>query len=292
MLGVALAAIALGAVVVAPASAASGNDVVEIKNVAYGECLQAAQEQHGSPLIVACDGGADQRWEVIPVAGGRQLLRNVTSKDCLSETYGSYYCDDEGVHSFAAILPQPSGAVRIKLSDGERYLSGFTWSSGARDAWYQPLRDYDEQLWQVRAVGTAAPLPDTKGEVVRISSVQFDYYGCVSLTNGTGLTNSPCADVPEQKFQRIELPDGRTALQSLANGKCVTVREGQSISLDVASNCSPEDVRQLWTIEPTRTGAARVRQSADGQLLTPGSNWVFLYAQQTGAWQLWNLLPA
>ncbi len=39
MLSVAPAAIALGAVPAAPASAATGNDIIEIKNVALGDCL-------------------------------------------------------------------------------------------------------------------------------------------------------------------------------------------------------------------------------------------------------------
>ncbi len=292
MLSVALAAIALGAVTVAPASAATGNDIVEIKNVAYGECLQAGQEPHASPVVVACSGASSQRWEVIPVDGGRQLLRNLASRECLSEMFAAYYCDDQGVDEFAAVLPHASGAVRIKFGDGDRYLTGFTWSDGRRDAWYPSFREHDEQLWQVRNVGTTPPPADTAGQVVRIRAVNFVEHGCISLTSGTRLVPVPCADSPEQKFQRVELGDGRTAFRSVVNDKCVAVRETQPMDLEVVSDCAPDNVRQQWSIEPTRTGAARIRQAAGDQLLTPGSGWVFLYPRQSYTWQLWELLPA
>ncbi|MET9628772.1 hypothetical protein ABZX92_15040 [Lentzea sp. NPDC006480] len=289
---VALVATALGAVIAAPASAAQeqGNRIIEIKNVAYGECLQTGEEVHASPLVVACSGAVGQQWEVIAVEGGRQLLRNLASRECLSERFASYYCDDQGVDEFAALVPEPSGAVRVKLGDGDRYLTGFAWPSGKRDAWYQPLGDRDDQRWQVREAGTR-PTPDTAGQVVRLVPVEGDKYPCAGVED-TRLVSVACADTPEQKFQRIEAGDGATLLRSVVSGKCVAVGPAGSFVPEVTSDCSPDEVLQKWSIEPTRAGSARIRQHSYAQYLTPGETGVFMYPRLSYTAQLWELVPA
>ncbi|SER12346.1 RICIN domain-containing protein [Lentzea albida] len=292
MLGVALAAIALGAAVVAPASAAGGNDVVEIRSTAHGQCLQAGEELHGRALIVACDGEADQRWEAVPVDGGTHLLRNLGNRSCLSAEFTTYYCDAQAVHEFTSFVPDTSGSVRVKLGEGEQYLTVFTWQSGEREAMVQGLRDSDEQRWQVRTVGTAAPLPDTSGQVVRLRAVEHDTYGCISLTGGTKVTTAPCADTPEQRFQRIELADGRTALRSVVTDKCVAPRQDQSTGLAAVLDCATDDVRQHWSFERTGTGAVLIRQSTGDRVITPSVGWLLLLPRQYDPWQHWDLLPA
>lgn len=289
---IALAAIALGAVTVAPASAAEGNQIVEIENVAYGQCLQPSTPQpHSQIAFGACAGASNQRWELIPVGGGKHLLRNLVSTECVTDKYGHYYCDDEEVTAQAEVVTRADGTTRFKF--GEEYLAGFTYSNGTRDAWITRFADTDEQRWRVRQVGTTTPV-DTTGQVVRIRAVNFASYGCISLTNGTKLTNTACADAPEQKFQRLELGAGRTALRSVASGKCVATRADLDSDFEVVSDCTPDDLRQQWTIEPTRTGAARIRQSAGEKLISPGTDWLFTYPRQRdiNTWQLWELQPA
>lgn len=292
MLSVALAAIALGAVTVAPASAATGNDIIEIRSVARGDCLQPDSAQpHAGPGAGACTGELSQRWEVIPVGEGRQLLRNLASTECLSEKYGSYYCDDEAADMRVELVPDGSGPVRLKIVD--EYLTGFTFSDGSRAFWFSGFSAGDEQRWQVRQVGRTTPPADTAGQVVNIRTVDFTY-GCLYQTTDNKLMplQLPCGKTDYQKFQRIELGNGRTALRGLANGKCVAASASQPLEIEVVSDCSPDDVRQQWSIEPTMTGAVRIREASGERLLTPGDGWVFLYPRQNNSWQLWELTAA
>ncbi|MFJ5988531.1 RICIN domain-containing protein [Lentzea sp. NPDC092896] len=290
LLSVALAAIALGAVMVAPASATTGNNIVEIRSMAYGECLQAGTEPHDTQ-IVACTGAEEQRWEVVLVDGNRHLLRNLANRECLSETFGFYWCDDELAHGFAVSMPDAPGAVRIRFGDGEAYLTALTWQNGERDVLIQSPTDRAEQRWLVRTVGMTQPLPDTSGQVVRIRAADGARFGCISLT-GSSLVPAPCTDSPAQKFQRIEAAGGRTALRSVANGKCVAVASAQAVVPEVVSDCVPGEVLQQWSIEPTKLGSARLRQVAADKFLTPGTGWMFLTTHWSDTWQQWELQPA
>lgn len=289
---VALAAIALGAVTVAPAGAAQdGNKIVEIENVAYGECLQpSTPAPHSQIAFGPCSGAPGQRWELIPVGGGKHLLRNLASAECVSDRYGHYYCDDEETTAQAELVTVADGTTRFKF--GEDYLAGFTWTDGRRDAWITGFADTGEQRWRVRQVGTTTP-SDTTGQVVRIRAVSFDY-GCIRVSDGVWpLPTGPCVNSQEEKFQRIELADGRTALRSVANGKCVAAKDGSQYDLEVRADCAPDDARQHFTIEPAKTGAVRIRHSADQRYLTPGSD-AHLAERERGAInmrQLWDLLP-
>ncbi|NUT52778.1 MAG: hypothetical protein HOV94_36650, partial [Saccharothrix sp.] len=103
----------------------------------------------------------------------------------------------------------------------------------------------------------------------------------------------PCVDSPEEKFQRIELADGRTALRSVANDKCVATKDGSQTYLEARADCAPDDARQQFTIEPTKTGAVRIRHSAGDRYFTPSAD-VYLRVRHPDLtmWQLWDLLPA
>jgi hypothetical protein len=290
-LSVALAAIALGAVTVAPVSAATGNDIIEIKNAAYGVCLQAEAQSYNSPGAGACTGARGQQWEVIPVSGGKTLLRNLESGECVSQLYGSYYCDDEAPDQSAELVSDKPGTVRVKF--GDWYIAGLTLADGSHTATKTYFHDGDEQRWVVRTVGTTTPPADTANQVVRIRSAESGT-GCIGLMNGAWLRTAPCSDAPEQKFQRIELGDGRTALRSTVSGKCVATQQNTTLETDVLSDCAPQEARQHWTIEPTRTGAARIRQSADDRYFTPVGENVYLTTRRLhlNTWQLWELMPA
>jgi hypothetical protein len=292
---VALVAIALGAVTVAPASAAEGNpaegnQIVEIENVAYGQCLQPlTPEPHSDIAFGDCTGAVDQRWELIGLGGGKHLLRNLASTECVSDRYGHFYCDDEEPEAQAELVPDVNGSTRFKFR--EEYLSGFTWDDGRRDTWITRFADTDEQRWRVRQVGTTTPV-DTTGQVVRIRTLDFGY-GCITVQASSRLRPVPCVNAPEEKFQRIELPNGSTALRSVASGKCVAAKAATGYDLEVVADCAPEDTRQHFTIEPAKTGAVRIRHSADQRYATPG-----FYAhlkermRDINTWQLWDLLPA
>jgi Cytolethal distending toxin A/C domain len=288
---IALVAIALGAVTVAPASAAQeGNQIVQIENVGFGQCLQpSTPEPHAQIAFGDCGGAVDQRWELIPVGGGKHLLRNLASNECVSDRYGHYYCDDEEVTAQAELVTAADGTTRFKF--GDEYLEGFAYQDGRRDVWITRFADTAVQRWRVRQIGTTTPV-DTTGKVVRIRTVN-DGYGCISLKNGSRIMPKPCANSEEEKFQRIELANGSTALRSTVNGKCVAAKEGSTLDLEVVADCTPDDSRQHLTIEQTKTGAARIRYTADQRYFTPAYE-VVLYPRQRdiNTWQLWELLPA
>ncbi|WP_394616388.1 hypothetical protein JNUCC0626_43110 [Lentzea sp. JNUCC 0626] len=292
LLSIALGAIALGAVMVAPAGAAEdGNKIIEIKSVLYGECVQADKTPHNT-TILPCDGSEAQQWEVVPVDGGRHLLRNVAlHRECLSEMYGFYRCDDEQPHGFITTEPAVSGSVRVKFGDSPEYLTALTWSNGERDVLITGFGEPAAQQWELRTVGTTEALPDTTGQVVRIRSAEASTYGCLSLS-GTRLLPVPCADVVEQKFQRIEV-DGKTAFRSVANGRCLSLGGASAVEPLVIGDCASGDVGQQWSIEPTRLGSARVRSALNTEFLTPGDGWVFVTDTRfSHTWQQWELVPA
>jgi hypothetical protein len=285
---VALVAIALGAVMVAPASAAQdGNDIIEITSAASGQCLQPGDaSEHPGLAVGTCTGEQRQRWEQIPVGGGH-LLRNLATRQCLDGRFSlaNWWCDDEATTQYGQFVPDASGTVRIKY--GELYADT---SSGV---WPRDLADTDHQRWRVRKTGTTTRA-DTTGQVVRIENVTNR--GCVSVRDGLFLEPKPCADVPEQKFQRVELGAGGTALRSVLTGKCVTWRSAASFSVNAVPDCDPADVKQQWTFETNKTGATRIRASADARYLTPASPSVLVYERQTSpnnnTWQSWYVTAA
>ena len=289
LLGIALSAIALGAVMVAPAGAAEdGNKIIEIRSVLYGECVQA--DGLHNTTILPCDGSAEQQWELVPADEGRHLLRNVANGDCLSQAYGFYYCEEDQPHSYVAMPLDPSGARRLEFGDDKAYLRALTWSDGERDVLISTWGEPTEQLWEVRSTGTKEPLPDSAGQVVRIRSAEARY-GCLSL-NGTRLLPVPCADTPQQKFQRIE-NNGKTAFRSVANGKCVSLSGPDGIEPEVTADCAPGEAGQHWSVEATRLGSARLLNAINNEFLTPGDGWVFVTDTRfSSTWQQWEMVPA
>ncbi|MFJ8961055.1 RICIN domain-containing protein [Lentzea sp. NPDC102401] len=261
MLSVVLAAIALGAVTAAPASAApEGNPIIEISSVAHGQCLQP-NPRDGLHELAACDDTPSQRFEQIPLGNDRHLLRNLGTRSCMDTTFGLWHdvCDDEAeTTQFAELVPDVAGTVRIKF--------GQVYADTTEGVWTWEFADTNHQRWRVRQTGTAVPV-DTAGQIVRIASVHDTSYGCVTPTGySSSVYHQPCADVPEQKFQRIEI-GGDTMLRNIASGKCVSAKHGGINAYEF--DCDPADAQQLWTFEPVRTGDFRIRQSSDQRYLMP-----------------------
>lgn len=285
MLSVALAAIALGAVTVAPASAApEGNPIIEISSVAHGQCLQP-DSGGGLHELAACDDTPRQRFEQIQLGDERFLLRNLGTRSCLDVTFGlwSDVCDDEAeTTQFAELVPDVADTVRIKF--------GQVYADTTEGVWTWEFADTDHQRWRVRQTGTTVPV-DTTGQIVRIASVH-DSYGCVTPTGySTSVYHQPCADVPEQKFQRIET-GGSTMLRNIASGKCLSAKHGGTNAYEF--DCDPADAKQLWTFEPVRTGDFRIRLSSDQRYLTPVGRelWIITRGGTYNTYESWTLSVA
>lgn len=273
MLSVALAAIALGAVTVAPASAAQeGNPIIEITSVARGTCLTLKVEpapEWPRVVMAACTGAPDQRWEQMPVGDGKIVLRSVTSRDCVQATASltNFWCDEKEPYQRAEIVADQDGTVLVEYNG--QYLDSS--SNEVNPYLNAKTTGSDHQRWRVRQTGTATPA-DTAGQVVRIEAVGLDY-GCLDVDGRSALKPTPCADVPGQRFQRIELGDGRTALRNLANGRCLHAEDGDEVIVDVLQECDAADTGQHWTFDRTAVGTYRVRSGE--RLLTPGDNHVW-----------------
>ncbi len=215
------------------------------------------------------------------------MLRNVATRECVDGelSLGSWWCDDEATSQFGQLVAEPSGAVRIKY--GELY------ADSSFGVWPRDFADTDHQRWQVRQTGTTTP-SDTAGQVVRIASVTNK--GCLGVRDGLFLEPKPCADVPAQKFQRIELGNGTTALRSVLTGNCVAVAGPSGFSVNAVPACDAADARQHWAFETNKTGATRLRVAADQRYLMPVSTMMVVYPRQTGhthnTWQSWDITTA
>ncbi|MEU0884686.1 hypothetical protein ABZ345_39355 [Lentzea sp. NPDC005914] len=270
MLSVALAAIALGAVTVAPASAAEGNPIIEITSVARGTCLQIEVDpapDRPRVVLADCTGAPDQRWEQIPVGDGRVILRNTTMRDCVEANFSltNFWCDEKSDYQHAELVADRDGTVRIKY--GDDYVDS---SSNDVNVYAEPMvADSDHQRWRVRQTGTTAPPADTAGQVVRLEAVALDY-GCLGVDGSSTPKSLPCADVAGQRFQRVELAGGGTALRSLANDKCLNAEAGAEAVVDALSECDIADTGQHWRFDRTAVGTYRVWSGE--RLLTPGDD--------------------
>ncbi|MFI6101595.1 RICIN domain-containing protein [Lentzea sp. NPDC051213] len=283
---VALVAIALGAVTVAPASAApEGNEIIEITSVASGQCLQLDRPgRYASPVLASCVEEPIQRWEKVPVGGKKYLLRNLENRQCPDESValGAWWCDDEAATQFVQLMADRAGTVRLLFGSG--------FADTTRGVQVKDFADTDEQRWRVRQTGTAPVPADTAGRVVRIASVEG--MGCIGVRAERQIEVTPCSDVPAQKFQRVELGNGSTALRSVLTGTCVATKLG---TVQLSPDCNPAAAEQGWTFEPNKTGATRIRMSAGQRYLTPmSSGEIYISARETeyNTWQSWEVTAA
>ncbi|TWP50258.1 hypothetical protein FKR81_21380 [Lentzea tibetensis] len=282
------AAFALTAVVAAPAQA-SGNEVVEIKNVAYGECLQLTEIRRAS--LAGCTGAAEQKWERVQLSDGHSAFRSLVSGDCL---YGYYSvdtddCDADEKSEFVELVPAAAGTVKLKFEKGFAEPGRYR---GWVDLGYESADD--GQLWRVRVLDeTAPPLPDTAGKAVRVRSIISEE--CISVS-AAPTTMATCANAPEETFQRIELGDGRFKLRS-TSGTCLGTFGGDWDKQDRWSECVPTDPTQEWLLETDQLGAHRIRSAPGGDLpyLVPTSEHrlsLFLDMLQGDNWLKWEITLA
>ncbi|MFS8103023.1 RICIN domain-containing protein [Lentzea alba] len=290
MLSVALAAIALGAVTVGPASAADGNPVIEITSAVDDKCVQIKFEpkpEQPRLVLADCTGAPEQRWEQMSVGGDKFVLRNLTHSGCVdtSVSLTHDYCDDLYEYQHGELIPDGADTVRIKYGDKHFEHNGFT------SVWGSRFKDTDHQRWRVRQVATTPPPADTAGQVVRMEVVGYDF-GCLGVEGVPALKPMPCADAPAQKFQRIELGDGGTALRSVVTGKCVEAEDGEEALVHALNDCDAAKAGQRWSVNRTAVGNFRI-QSGERHL-TPGGDTMAAMQRYGNAigWQTWYVTAA
>ncbi|MBM7859910.1 hypothetical protein JOD27_003716 [Lentzea nigeriaca] len=288
MLSIALAAIALGAVTVAPASAApEGNEIVEIKNVLEGLCLDFNEPATTRPALTACTGSATQQFERIPAADGRgEFLRSVGGRWCLDGTF-SYWialrgnCDtDKAGHRFE-LEPQPSGSVKLK-NQGE-FIDAWSWR-GRGELTMETPNSTGYQDWQIRRVGVA-PKPELAA-VVRPKSAGWGK--CVA-EDGPVARITACGTTQRETYQRLDAGDGKVALRNSSSGRCLSTDEYYEVDL---VNCATGARDQQWTLVADELGRHRVRSELTGNYLEETDGLAKAYPYYQGLWQKWELTAA
>ncbi|GGU36882.1 hypothetical protein GCM10010178_31300 [Lentzea flava] len=288
MLSVALAAIALGAATVAPASAApEGNKIVEIKNVLEGLCLDFAEAGSTRPSLTTCTGAATQLFERVPAADGRgEFLRNVGDRWCLDGTF-SYWialrsnCDtDQAGHRFE-LEPQPSGSVKLK-NQGE-FVDAWSWRSRGELTMEIP-NSAGYQDWQIREVGVAR-----KPELTAVVRPKSAGWGKCLTEDGPVARITSCSTLPRETYQRLDAGDGKVALRSSSSGKCLSTNEYYEVNL---VNCAPGARDQQWALVADEFGRYRVRSELTGNYLEETDGLAKAYPYYGGLWQKWDLTAA
>lgn len=284
MLSVALAAIALGAVTVAPASAApEGNKIVEIKSVADGLCLDFSRTDTSQAGMSACTGGAAQQFERIPAAGGGSYLRNLGDGRCLdgyaSDVLEHRCAHDETGQRFQEV-PDADGTVKLSTSTrfGTRYLDSVLFASDG-ELIMIGASTRTSQRWVVREVGVVPP--PQLGAVVKLRHAQEGT--CVADSVEYINELKPCATAPG--FERIDAGAGQVALRSQATGKCLTMWGTSAVLLE---DCDTAAAAQQWTLTGDELGNYTVSNA--GRYLMPHGNHVVVFDEYSSTliqrWQL------
>ena len=245
MLGVALVATALGAVVAAPAGAAAeGNQIVEIRSVAEGRCLDFDRQPTESllPSLNACSGAPTQLFERIVSASGGEYLRNTGDHRCLDGASWIAFrqsCDTAVPAQRFELAPDAAGTVKLKT--GGKAVD--TYHYGARgELSMQAPYAIPTQQWQVRQVGVA-PKAELAA-VVRLRSAGT-FPKCVAESGATtALTN--CDAPGREAFQRVDAGAGKVALRNTASGKCLSNRDYHEVTL---TDCATDVRAQQWTLD-------------------------------------------
>ncbi|WP_112273191.1 RICIN domain-containing protein [Lentzea terrae] len=267
MLSVALAAIALGAVMVAPASAApEGNKIVEIKSAAEGLCLDFSRTDTPYAGLGACTGSAAQQFERIPTATG-SYLRNVGDGRCLDGYRVSVVekrCEPDITGQRFQEVPDSDGAVRLSAT-GQK---GTTFLDSVLFPLYGELAMSDDparptQRWFVREVGTVPP--PQLATVVKVRHAEQDI--CLSDSQKYMNELKPCDTAPG--FERIDAGNGLVALRSQASGKCLALFRSEYVWLQT---CAVSSAAQQWKLSDDELGNYTV--SNGDRYLTPRDNQV------------------
>ncbi|MEV6241775.1 ricin-type beta-trefoil lectin domain protein [Lentzea sp. NPDC051838] len=288
MLSVALAAIALGAVTVAPAGAApEGNTIVEIKNVLEDKCLEFNDPNSSLPALNACTGAATQLFERIPAADGRgELLRNVGDRWCLDGTY-SYWialrgnCDTDNAGHRFELEPQASGAVKLK-NQGE-FVDAWSWRSRGELTMETP-NSTGYQDWRIREVGVT-----TRPELTEVIRPKNAVQGKCLAEDGTTARITSCDTPTREAYRRVDAGDGKGALQNTSSGKCLLGNEYYEVLL---VSCAPADRAQQWTLVRDELSRYRIRNEQTGFYLDGIGDTARAYPYGGGNWQKWELTAA
>jgi hypothetical protein len=276
-LGVALAAIALGAMTTVPAQAEpAGNTIIEIKNVYYGTCLQSAVVSGlGGTDLAPCDGSSAQRWERA-VGGGlgtnvSHVLRNAGTGNCAtgwSSPY-QYYCDVEDGEQNIRFEPAGDGTVKLRFvhqTYGTHYVTGMSSNHVSNTG----PSDDPAQRWEVREVGRPTPPGDTAGQVIRLNSHYRNQ--CAAADDQAAVVLQVCDASAGQRFRRVELSDGSFQLRNEEKGKCLVANSGNA---SATGSCDPADEAQKWRFDTDSLGLLSLRSTRGGLLtatVEPGTN--------------------
>ena len=282
------AALTLGAMTTVPATAeTAGNTIVELKNVARGQCMTAGTNSHRQAEMADCTGAANQRWERVGTANGQFYLRNVADRWCLDGHFSlvTDQCDETEKYHRWGLESDASGATKLKL--------GVSWPAYADTSLYDEIpdlmiipgepQDSDHQRWIVTEVGTVPPLPDTTGAAVTLENAQMPDY-CV---NGGGM-----GTCPGSAFQRVELGGG--VFQLRAGNVCLRPDPSTRFQVDLLGDCASTDPGQQWRLEgPDVFGGRLIRNVGKGTYLSPIAEGLQLFERETFGksplWQRWDL---
>lgn len=290
MLSVALAAIALGAVTVAPAGAApEGNTIVEIKSAADGLCLDLSKPETLRAGVSACDGSAAQRFERVPaVAGGGSYLRNIGSGTCLdgyNSSVTTWPCETVEAGQRFQEVADADGTVKLAVAGrfGTRFVDSYLFSLFGDVSMFE-ASTRPTQRWLVREVGVVPP--PQPGAPVKLRQAQEGT--CVS--DSVEYLNELRACDAAPAFERIDAGGGKVALRSQASGNCLTVMPEPSLAVKL-ENCDVARPAQQWSLVGDELGNYTIVHGVN--LLTSGTNGrvVVFDPFETSLLQRWQLLP-
>lgn len=280
------AALTLGAVTTVPASAEpAGNTIIELKNVARGQCMTAGTTDPFQAEMADCTGAANQRWERVGLPNGQFFLRNVAARWCVDGEYSlaTDKCDETDKYQRWELVADTSGATKLKL--------GVSWPAYADTTYYDEFdlkiipndpQDTDHQRWVVTEAGVVPPLPDTTGAAVTLENAEVPDY-CVN-----GEVMGTC---PGSAFQRVELGGG--AFQLRAGDVCLAPKPATRFDVGLAGNCATTDPAQQWRLEgPDVFGGHLIRNVGKGTYLSPIDGLHLFEKEAFGKapqWQRWDL---
>ncbi|GGM77521.1 hypothetical protein GCM10011609_11700 [Lentzea pudingi] len=290
MLGVALAAIALGAVTAAPASAApEGNKIIEIRSAADGLCLDLGKPETHRAAVSACDGSAAQQFERVPAVAGGSYLRNIGSGTCLdgyNSSVTAWTCETAEAGQRFQEVADADGTVKLTVAGrfGTRFVDSYLFSLFNEVSMFE-ASTRPTQRWLVREVGVVPP--PQPGAPVKLRQAQEGT--CVS--DSVEFINELRACDAAPAFERIDAGGGKVALRSQASGNCLTVMPKPSLAVKLES-CDLSRLAQQWSLVGDELGNHTIVNGAD--LLTSDTRGHVLVFEpfETSLLQRWQLPAA
>ncbi|MFC5054476.1 RICIN domain-containing protein [Saccharothrix xinjiangensis] len=263
---------------------AAGNEVLEIRGVALGQCLELAPDT-GRLRVGPCTGDAHQKWERVPLADGTFMLRNLGYPECLWRT-NSFTCDDEDIHQRVTFAPAGDGVV--KVVEATTGLVADTRINDSHGVVGVQSVDTDHQRWRVTVLPEVVPPPvDTAGRLIEIRSTSDGT--CVTNESSVLVKLRACAGTAGQRWRRVELGDGAFALRNESADRCLQLYSRGS-RVDTWDPCDVADPRQQWRLEGDPLGRHRLRNAHNGDYATPLGDGVTTYQLSPGlTWQKWVL---